>query len=99
MKHSNDDRKDDDYDKSEISNKAGDNLTEFYINENRKHSERTENDLFDNQVEEGCDGIKNENLNVKRMQKTESYNEQFLQNLYHVQVYRLLEFSKENFEI
>ena len=58
-------------------------MTKFYLDENEKYDK---NEELDSQFGEGSSGVKNRNL--KRKKETKHNNEQFLQNLFHVQVYQ-----------
>ena len=82
-KYSNGDIKCEHDEKTRHSIEEGINLTKFYLDENEKYDK---NEEFDNQFGEGSSGVKNRNL--KRKKETKNNNEQFLQNLFHVQVYQ-----------
>lgn len=70
----------------EDTKESGENLTKFYVRENQKRINDTISDASETQFPEGCYGGKIENLNLKRKKECERQKEQFLQNLYHVQV-------------
>ena len=68
--------------KTRHSIEEGENLTKFYLDENKKYDKNEESDT---QFGEASSGYKNENS--KRKKEAKHSNEEFLQNLYHVQVY------------
>ena len=70
----------------EHSKESGENLTKFYARENVKRINETIKDASETKFPEGCYGGKIEYLNLKRKKECERKDEEFLRNLYHVQV-------------
>ena len=80
-KHSNGDIDCEHDEKTRHSIEGGENLTKFYLDENKKNDKIEE---LKTPFGEGSSEEKIENLKTKK--ETKHHNEKFLQNLYHVQV-------------